>query len=130
MTIFPTGNYFENAGCDYSAIKENAKLRESLSGTPVDADKEYGDCVRQVMSMADEARRLALEQQQFNRIVLGGVIAAIIAILVILFIYRKPIRAAWEAAFVNVAAKTISSRRNLKEYRADMAQRIREKSGE
>ncbi|MBB4229321.1 hypothetical protein [Rhizobium mongolense] len=77
--------------CPISAIKEQARRTEALTGKVVDVDKEYRDCVRRVMEMAEHARQAAYEQQAFNRMLLIGVVAAVIGAMVLTeLLYRLP----------------------------------------
>ena len=80
------------------------------------------------MATAQEALQAARDQRAHDQMVLYMFIAAAIALLVVVFIYRKPIRAALEALFIGAAAKTIATKKDLNNYRKDIGERIREKS--
>ncbi len=101
-----------------------------MGWTPVDVDREYGDCISQAMERSELQRQQEIVEQTFNRFVFYGLLAAFFAIVALLFIYRKPIRKFLENSFVAVAAKTITTKHELKEYRKDISQRVREKSKE
>lgn len=103
-------------------------MTKALSGEVVDVAREQQECFRRVMATAQEALQAARDQRAHDQMVLYMFIAAAIALLVVVFIYRKPIRAALEALFIGAAAKTIATKKDLNNYRKDIGERIREKS--
>lgn len=89
---------------------------------------EQEQCVRAAVRLELQTRQAILDQQANNRMILYIVIAAVIALLVLAFVYRRQIRSFLENLFIGAAAKSISTKRDFKAYREDIAKRVREKS--
>lgn len=90
--------------------------------------EQQEQCVRSAVRIAEVAKQAVVDQQAHNRMVLGIIIVAVVSLLVLAWVYRKPIKAFLENLFIGAAAKSISTKRDFKNYREDISKRIREKS--
>lgn len=121
-------NGYEALGCDLDAITARAKQAADTGAAPIDVQKEFSECVREGTQLAEQARQRMLEQQRFDDLVFYGACAAVLAVCVLVFLYRKPLRALLERMFVSTAAKAVTTKREMKDYREEIARRIQEKS--
>ncbi|EJZ18147.1 hypothetical protein [Rhizobium sp. Pop5] len=80
--------------------------------------------------MQENAWAEEVRAEQFHdRVVAGGIAAAVLVLLVILVIFRKPIRFALESLFVSLTVAVIKSLRKLRAYCKSIAHRVREEAG-
>ena len=121
-------NAYKEMGCDFDAISARAKQAADMGLEPIDVQKEFSECVREGTQLAAQSRQQMLEQQRSDDLVLYGACAAVLAVCVLMFLYRKPLRALLENVFVATAAKAVTSKREMKDYRSEIARRIQEKS--
>ncbi len=121
-------NAYKEMGCDYEAITARAKQAADIGAEPIDVRQEFSECVREGTRLAEQARQQMLEQQRFDDLVFYGACAAVLAVCVLMFLYRKPLRALLENMFVTTAAKAVTTKREMKDYRSEIARRIQEKS--
>lgn len=121
-------NAYKEMGCDYDAISARAKQAADIGAEPIDVRQEFSECVREGTQIAEQARQQMLEQQRFDDLVFYAACAAVLAVCVLMFLYRKPLRALLESLFVSTAAKAVTTKREMKDYRSEIARRIQEKS--
>lgn len=119
---------YEAMGCDFDAINARAKQATDTGAAPIDAQKVFSECVREGTQRAEQARQQMLEQQRFDNLVFYGACAAVLAVCVLLYLSRKPLRVLLENMFVTTAAKAVTTKREMKDYRDEIARRIQEKS--
>lgn len=118
-------NYLRNSDCGSSDIDYRARVSESKTGQPADKQQLLRECLVQQNARTEEIRA----EQFHNRVVAGGIGAAVLALIVILMIFRKPIRFVLESGFVALAAKLLKSVGKLDAYGKNIARRVREEAG-
>ncbi|MGZ2484414.1 heme exporter protein D [Rhizobium pisi] len=121
----PLSDYLRNSDCGSSDINYRARVSESETGKPADKQQLLRECLVQQSARTEEIRA----EQFHNRVVAGSIGAAVLALIVILVIFRKPIRVALESVFVSLVVAVIKSLRKLSAYCKSIAHRVREEAG-
>jgi hypothetical protein len=115
-------------GCDYSAIAARSKNTEAVTGQAVDAQKAYSECMDMATVRLTAERQVTLQENSDAKLVMYGIAGAVVAVVILFYLFRRPIRNFAERGYIYLAARKIRDKERLEAYQSEIYRRVRAKA--